>query len=721
GLSRSLNVRVTESEVEKWLDGKRRESGFEAATKERPARITFKLEPAVELVLRAIDVETGKGIPGVEFYEEVAAGEDWAHPIYAENIGAKFTDNVAAPKGQKHLTDNEGYIRRWIGEKTEESKFGVWTMPGYELIEPKGEISLLVKLGQKRVEQDFKFRRVQQARGEAPRADVPRVRTKPALLLPDHWIMQAVGFDNDGKELVTASNQGFITIRRWDVIGMKLVSEIKLRADKHGRPYREGTLQFSGDHRRVIAATDAYVGIWDTATGQLLKQLPFTAKEGIYDCAIDKLDCTADLSVIVGHRALPGRLTLSYDAYVIVWDGVTGNVSQTVIDKGATDLKAIDLSTDGTRLVTTNGNGAKIWDTTTAQLIRSIPNDNSVEHAASQRVNAQRPPTIPSQYANSVWSVQFSPDGKQLAMGDVLGIKLIDTVSGSLLRRLEGPYRYSSSVSPGLVFSKDGESLARLGTQEVFEEGRQRYLVPIWSTGTGTRLFELNTQANDATFSDDNQRLAVGFSDLQQALSVWSLNSDAANVEQPAGPGPHSRQDRVEENGHYVGKTAAEYIDKFKPEWGEPKLGLQYDIALTKPPRQFRTGERVPLVVFFRNASDKPIKFDTAPDFFGNTPKVLSANGEQLTLENVALLGRIPRYHETLEPGEALGPFYLSFGLGENPRPGQQHWHPYLKSPVAGDYNLTHSVSINVAGTNPDEAVKKDQLISTMIEFKIVD
>ncbi|MBI5761457.1 MAG: M48 family metalloprotease, partial [Planctomycetales bacterium] len=213
-----------------------------------------------------------------------------------------------------------------------------------------------------------------------------RMLRTPALLLPDHWIMQAVGFDNDGKELVTASTQSFVTIRRWDVVGMKLISEIKLQADQHGRTFREGTLMFSGDQRRVVAATDAYVGIWETATGKLLKQLPFKTKEGVYDCAIDMLDCTPDLSVIVGHRALPGRLTLSYDAHVIVWDGVSGNVLQTVIDKGATDLKALDLSTDGKRLVTTNGSGAKIWETSTGKLLRSIPNDNTGSSHVSQNV-----------------------------------------------------------------------------------------------------------------------------------------------------------------------------------------------------------------------------------------------------------------------------------------------------------------------------------------------
>ena len=569
----------------------------------------------------------------------------------------------------------------------------------------------------------------------------PELRTlrKPALLLPDHWIVQAVGFDNGGKELVTASNQSFITIRRWDVVGMKLISEIKLQGDKHGRAVRDGTLMFSGDRRRVIAATDEYVGIWETATGKLLKQLPFKTKEGIYDCAIDRLDCTPDLSVIVGHRALLGRETLRYDALVIVWDGVSGNVLQTVIDKGATDLKAIDLSTDGKRLVTTNGSGAKIWEPSTGQRLLEVPNDN--------KGRARSDADVTGIYSNHVWSIQLSPDGKQLAMGDTLGVKLIDTTSGKLLQQLEGPYRYSSSGSPGLVFSKDGQWLARLGTQENAEmknyppdyrpgqlpartgtgdktsETTHRYVVPIWSTQTGQKRFELHTNANAAAFSDDGQRLAVVFSDMQQALSVWTLSGDAANVEQTAGPGPHSLQDRVEENGHYVGKTAAEFIDKFQPTWGETQLGLQYGIALTmpQPQRKFRSSERVPLVVFFRNASDQPIKFDTAPDFFGNTPKVLNAKGESIALENTPLLGHIPHYHEQLAPGEALGPFYLNFGLDENPRPGQQNWHPYFKTPVTGTYKLTHSVSINVVGPKDGEPSKRDDITTGQIEFEIVE
>ena len=178
GHSRELNVRVIEQGVEKWLDGERRESGFEAATKERPARITFTLEPAVEMVLRAVDTETGKGITGAEFYEEVAVGEDWAHRIYGDNLGSRFAYGSKATPEAESLTDNEGYLRRWIGEKSVESKFGVWKAPaGYELVEPKSEVAVVTKLGQARAEQVFKFRRIQQVRDEDKSVGVPELRT----------------------------------------------------------------------------------------------------------------------------------------------------------------------------------------------------------------------------------------------------------------------------------------------------------------------------------------------------------------------------------------------------------------------------------------------------------------------------------------------------------------------------------------------------------------
>jgi beta-lactamase regulating signal transducer with metallopeptidase domain len=534
-----------------------------------------------------------------------------------------------------------------------------------------------------------------------------RTLRKPALLLPDHWNVMSVGFDHDGKELVTASTQSFATIRRWDLVGKKLISEIKLAGDKHGRSFREGTLMLSADCRRVIAATYDYVGTWETATGQLVKTLSIP-KVGDNDI-IRLLACTPDLSVIAGSLATNySRTTLFYDAHTVVWDVASGKVRQTITHKNGTDTIALTLSADGKWLATTNGGGASIWDTSTGKQLLTVPNDNANRKHSD--------PGVSSLYTDHVWSLQFSPSGQQLAIGDLLGVKLVDSQSGALLHQLDAPYRFSSSHTAPLVFSNDGSWLARLGTGDK----NSGYVVPIWSTQTGQKLFELHTESNDAAFSDDGQRFAVGFSDRQLGLAVWELSGTAANVEQPDGPGTESRIDKVEENGHYLGKKAAEFVDQMKPIWGEATLGIQYGIALAKPQHQFRIGERVPLVVFFRNARDRPLKIDMRPDFFGNTPKVVNTKGMLVEFENVALLGSIPHYVENLEPGEAVGPFYLNFGLGENPRPGKQHWHPYYRTPLAGQYKLTHSVSIDVVDADGGNQSQRAQITSGQIELEIV-
>lgn len=150
-------------------------------------------------------------------------------------------------------------------------------------------------------------------------------------------------------------------------------------------------------------------------------------------------------------------------------------------------------------------------------------------------------------------------------------------------------------------------------------------------------------------------------------------------------------------------------------------------MALNRPQRQFQVGQRVPLAVFFRNVSDRPLQVDVRPDFFwGNIPKVVNAKGVAVAIEKVSLLGRFPHYRNKLKPGEALGPLHLSVGLGENPRPGKQNWHPYCKTPVAGKYKLTHTLSIEVRvweGRNEStsDEWKGDELTSGTIEFEIVD
>lgn len=155
-----LSLAVTQNGVEKWLAGKKRDEGYEppAAPNNLP-RITYTLLPACELTLRAVDAETGKGLPGVKVWEENAVGEDWAHAIYGRNIGSKFRGEREPLVPTPSQTDQDGNFRRFVSANAGFT-YGCWKPPaGYEAASP-GEVEVDIRYGQLRAEHAFKFRRI---------------------------------------------------------------------------------------------------------------------------------------------------------------------------------------------------------------------------------------------------------------------------------------------------------------------------------------------------------------------------------------------------------------------------------------------------------------------------------------------------------------------------------------------------------------------------------
>ena len=148
-----LSFHVSETGVTKWVYPERHEPTSHTP---QPPRVTFRLLTACELTLRVIDVETGEGLPGVEFQCENATGEEWAHSIDGQNIGWKKTDTAA-----DQVTDKDGNFRRRIGANGGYTYFVSKSPPGYELVEPdRIEVEIPVQYGQARAERVFKFRRI---------------------------------------------------------------------------------------------------------------------------------------------------------------------------------------------------------------------------------------------------------------------------------------------------------------------------------------------------------------------------------------------------------------------------------------------------------------------------------------------------------------------------------------------------------------------------------
>lgn len=125
--------------------------------------IEMVLADPCELVLRAIDADTGKGIPGVRFALESMYEEMWSVPIRDETIRARSNDRRApqvAGDEESLGTDEQGYFRRYVGPRHDEWSYWVAASPdGYRLVSPRGSVKIDTSLGKKRAEQTFVFRR----------------------------------------------------------------------------------------------------------------------------------------------------------------------------------------------------------------------------------------------------------------------------------------------------------------------------------------------------------------------------------------------------------------------------------------------------------------------------------------------------------------------------------------------------------------------------------
>lgn len=116
----------------------------------------FNLADACKLTLRAVDADTGEGIPGVTFVTENALGEYWALPINGDNVGAKIVEKLT---DDSLKTDKDGNFVRFVGPRSGWTYY-VWSVPkGYAIPDAYGEIELKTPLGTERVEHVFRLKK----------------------------------------------------------------------------------------------------------------------------------------------------------------------------------------------------------------------------------------------------------------------------------------------------------------------------------------------------------------------------------------------------------------------------------------------------------------------------------------------------------------------------------------------------------------------------------
>jgi WD40 repeat protein/serine/threonine protein kinase len=124
-----------------------------------------------------------------------------------------------------------------------------------------------------------------------------------------------------------------------------------------------------------------------------------------------------------------------------------------------------------------------------------------------------------------VWSVAFSPDGKQIASGAWDGtLKLWDTATGKAIHTMQGDPNWVM----GVAFSPDGKRLVSGG----FYSG----VLKVWDVATGRELLNVRGHrgfVNCVAFSPDGKRIASGSRD--QTAKVW----DSTNGKELLSLGPY--------------------------------------------------------------------------------------------------------------------------------------------------------------------------------------
>ena len=292
----------------------------------------------------------------------------------------------------------------------------------------------------------------------------------------------SVAFSPNGRQVLTGSWDG--TARVWDAATGKELRQFE------GHTGWVLSVAFSPDGRQVLTGSgnpfertsDNTARLWDAATGQELRRF-----EGHTD-PVTSVAFSPD-----GRQVLTG----SGDKTARLWDAATGKELRRF--EGHTDwVVSVAFSPDGRQVLTGSGflgifgesrdNTARLWDVTTGQEFRRFEG-----------------------HTEAVWSVAFSPDGRQVLTGSWdKTARLWDVATGQELRRFEG---HSAAVWP-VVFSPDGRQV--LTGAGHFVGVAPDNTARLWDVATGQELrrFEGHTDmVSSVAFRPDGRHILTGSQD----------------------------------------------------------------------------------------------------------------------------------------------------------------------------------------------------------------
>jgi WD40 repeat protein len=281
---------------------------------------------------------------------------------------------------------------------------------------------------------------------------------------------RSLAFSPDGRDLAVAEARGQIRI-------LRLVDE-QLRQAIEGPVAADPLVTFDRDGRRLAAVlSDGCIAIWDVATGTRLRVLRGHA-EPVLSLSFD-----------------PQGNFLAATNYgeLCFWNTHCAQGSR-MLAGGTTPVHALAVAREGDLVAAAFADGTiRFWDPASEELRSTIAGNGQ-----------------------PVWSVDFSPDGRQIVTAGEDSARVYDVASGRQMREFTEHTRPLRSA----VFAPDGRRIASAGLDRV---------VRVWDASSGQVQASFPVEGRSITslaFCPTGSRLAAG--GRNGGVTVWDLPTGQA-------------------------------------------------------------------------------------------------------------------------------------------------------------------------------------------------
>lgn len=330
-------------------------------------------------------------------------------------------------------------------------------------------------------------------------------------------------FSPDRRVLATSGHDGLVTMSGYALWCGRTVQLRELGTGKLMRTLRghEGgviALSFSPDGRQVASAgSDATVRVWDVANGE-------------------------EIRVLHGHQGDVLSVAYSPDGRWLATGGVDRTVrvhgiatsgEMRLAEEGQGEILSLAFSPDGRVLASGDSEAAlRLWEMASGRIVRTLhghrgpvgavalsPVAGVVASAGGHAIHlwgpaGERPVrTFETASDDNVEALAFSPDGRLLAAGDDLRLRIWEVGSGRELH----PSRGHGLPVGSVAFSPDGKMLASGG-----EDG----VIRLWDARSGRETGPALPQGAGVlalAFSRDGRFLVSGGGD--GGVSVWDVRA----------------------------------------------------------------------------------------------------------------------------------------------------------------------------------------------------